>query len=64
LTDLQTIIIDEADVILNMGFQDDIEEIYSILNEQRKNTVQNLLFSATIPRWVHNIAEKYLSKNK
>jgi superfamily II DNA/RNA helicase len=33
LTDLQTIIIDEADVILNMGFQDDIEEIYSILNE-------------------------------
>jgi superfamily II DNA/RNA helicase len=64
LTDLQTIVLDEADQMLNMGFSDDIERIYEILLDQNQKKVQSLLFSATIPGWLHNIADRYLSKNK
>lgn len=35
-----------------------------MLYESNQNSVQNLLFSATIPKWIHNIAEKYLKKNR
>lgn len=47
---LQTryIILDEADMMLSMGFSDDVEIILGAVPEQR----QTLLFSATMPGWV------------
>ncbi len=51
---LRILTLDEADEMLNMGFQEDIEKIYKFIHEDRKNEeIQNLLFSATIPSWVH-----------
>jgi ATP-dependent RNA helicase DDX21 len=49
--------------MLNMGFQEDIEKIYAFIHEVRKKEeVQNLLYSATIPTWVHQVAKKFLSE--
>ena len=45
LADLQSIILDEADEMLNMGFREDIEEILGYVPEKR----QTILFSATMP---------------
>lgn len=56
---LQTIkhlILDEADEMLNMGFIDDMEEIMKHTNQQKKT----LLFSATMPAKIKNLAKKYM----
>lgn len=45
LEELETVVLDEADEMLNMGFVDDIRQILSSAPEQR----QTLLFSATMP---------------
>ena len=59
---LQAMILDEADEMLNMGFQEDIECIYENIDEQGQHKVQNLLFSATMPPWVLEIAENFMAK--
>jgi ATP-dependent RNA helicase RhlE len=48
---LQTLILDEADKLLNLGFQDEMNRIFSLLPEKR----QNLLFSATLNEKVEEI---------
>ncbi|NCD32342.1 MAG: DEAD/DEAH box helicase [Spartobacteria bacterium] len=48
--------LDEADEMLNMGFQEDIDKILSSVPERRSIW----LFSATMPRGVAQIAKKYL----
>lgn len=53
------VVLDEADEMLNMGFIDDIEEILSGANEERRT----LLFSATMPERISNLAKKYM-KNR
>jgi len=62
LDDIQHVTLDEADEMLDMGFADDIE---SILKRIPKKTpkYQVLLFSATIPDWVREVARKYLDKD-
>ena len=45
LENLRTIVLDEADEMLNMGFREDIETILSFVPEER----QTVLFSATMP---------------
>lgn len=50
-------VLDEADEMLRMGFQEDVEQIFEYMPEQR----QTLLFSATIPGWVHKCSKKYLN---
>lgn len=50
-----TIILDEADEMLKMGFREDIESILSQFNEER----QTLLFSATMPKAILEIINKY-----
>lgn len=55
LSQVQTLALDEADEMLKMGFQEDIETILSELNEER----QILLFSATMPQAIKHIARKY-----
>src|SRR5690625_2315118 len=52
LNDIQTVVLDEADEMLNMGFIEDIKEILHLVPEQR----QTLLFSATMPREIREIA--------
>ena len=51
------VVLDEADEMLNMGFEEDIEAILSTVPE----SAQTLLFSATMPREVATISRKYMS---
>jgi superfamily II DNA/RNA helicase len=53
---LQFLILDEADRMLDMGFQDDINKILKALPAKR----QNLLFSATMPEKIRQLAKKIL----
>ena len=48
-------VLDEADQMLDMGFQEDMEAILGQVPEGR----QTLLFSATLPSWVHKTARKF-----
>jgi superfamily II DNA/RNA helicase len=57
LKNIQTIVLDEADKMLSMGFQEQIEEIFKKVYEVKKE-IQVCLFSATIEGWVKSIAEK------
>ncbi len=50
------LILDEADEMLNMGFIDDIEEIMSHTRQDKKT----LLFSATMPKRIKELAKKYM----
>lgn len=50
-------VLDEADEMLNMGFVEDIEEILKHVNEER----QVLLFSATMPRRIADLAKRYMN---
>lgn len=51
------VVLDEADEMLDMGFLDDINEIFSYLPTTR----QTLLFSATMPKPIKILAEKILN---
>ncbi|MEI5909384.1 DEAD/DEAH box helicase [Bacillus spongiae] len=57
LNSVQTLILDEADEMLNMGFIEDIESILKNVPEER----QTLLFSATMPGPIRKIAENFMS---
>ncbi|WPU99488.1 DEAD/DEAH box helicase [Mucilaginibacter sp. cycad4] len=50
------VVLDEADEMLNMGFQEDIDSILSTTPEEKKTW----LFSATMPAEVRRIAKKYM----
>ena len=56
-SNLKTVILDEADQMLNLGFQEDIEKIMSSVMEKVKEKPQFLMFSATIPEWLKNVAK-------
>ncbi len=56
LSNVETVVLDEADEMLSMGFIDDIE---SILDET-PTTRQTALFSATMPAPIRRLAKKYL----
>lgn len=56
LDDVHTVILDEADEMLNMGFLDDINEILSHVPEERKM----LMFSATMPKEIAGIARRFM----
>ena len=53
---VRTVILDEADEMLNMGFIDDINNILINVPDERKM----LLFSATMPREIANIAKDFM----
>lgn len=56
LADLRWLVLDEADEMLNMGFIDDIDEILSFSNQERRI----FLFSATMPDRIAQLAKKYM----
>lgn len=56
LDNVKTVILDEADEMLNMGFIDDIEAILSKIPTER----QTLLFSATMPGPIRKMAERFM----
>lgn len=55
---LQTLVLDEADKMLDMGFMEDIMKIVSMLPKQR----QNLLFSATMPPKIRELAAAMMTE--
>lgn len=57
VTDVRTLVLDEADEMLNMGFQDDLDAIL----EDTPKEKQTLLFSATMPKGIAKIAKKYMN---
>ncbi len=57
LSSVKTVVLDEADEMLNMGFR---EELKSILDKTPKDK-NTLLFSATMPKELLSIADKYLN---
>lgn len=60
LSSLQTLILDEADEMLRMGFIDDVEWILKHTPDER----QTALFSATMPDAIRNIAQSYMRNPK
>ena len=56
LDDVHTVVLDEADEMLNMGFVDSINDILSHVPENRKM----LMFSATMPAEVAKIAKRFM----
>ena len=57
ISNVESVVLDEADEMLNMGFRDDLNEILeSVPNEHR-----TLLFSATMPKEVAAIAKNYMT---
>jgi len=57
LSDLSSVVLDEADEMLRMGFIDDVEQILKETPADR----QTALFSATMPKEVNRIAQRYLN---
>ena len=58
LADVHTVVLDEADEMLNMGFLESIDEILSHVPDDRKM----LMFSATMPDEIARISKKYMKE--
>nr|WP_307067397.1 DEAD/DEAH box helicase [Alkalibacillus filiformis] len=58
LQNIETVVLDEADEMLNMGFIEDIEAILAEMPQQH----QTLLFSATMPKRIQLLAEKFMNQ--
>lgn len=58
--DIGILVLDEADRMLDMGFQQELEAILDILPKQK----QNIFLSATMPKNVRNLVRKYLNNPK
>ncbi|MBF0451559.1 MAG: DEAD/DEAH box helicase [Candidatus Magnetomorum sp.] len=56
ILEIEHLILDEADEMLNMGFIEDMEEIMKYTNSSKRT----LLFSATIPQKIKDLARKYM----
>lgn len=58
LNNIHTVVLDEADEMLNMGFIEDIEKILAGITSE----YQTLLFSATMPKRIQNLAERFMQE--
>ncbi|EED93350.1 RNA helicase, partial [Thalassiosira pseudonana CCMP1335] len=59
LSECDTVVLDEADEMLNMGFAEDVEVILEGVGSKNREKTQCLLFSATTPPWVKEIGSHY-----
>ena len=57
LKNVRTVVLDEADEMLNMGFKEDVENILKASNPYR----QTVMFSATMPRAILDITSLYMT---
>ncbi|XP_066351633.1 DEAD-box ATP-dependent RNA helicase 3A, chloroplastic-like [Miscanthus floridulus] len=57
LGEVQYLVLDEADQMLAVGFEEDVETILQQLPADR----QSMLFSATMPSWVKKLSRRYLN---
>lgn len=62
LNKVNHVILDEADRMLEIGFKEHMDKILAFCTTDNKPQV--LLFSATMPRWVEEVASKYMTKPK
>ena len=73
--EVKHVVLDEADQMLDMGFTEEINAIFEafhVKNDLKDSTEESgiklqkqvLLFSATMPKWVHTLANKYLSEER
>ncbi|XP_051507105.1 nucleolar RNA helicase 2 isoform X1 [Myxocyprinus asiaticus] len=61
LSQLKHVVLDEVDQMLDMGFAEQVEEILSMsYKKDAEEKPQTLLFSATCPHWVYDVAKKYM----
>ncbi|OIV91051.1 hypothetical protein TanjilG_17011 [Lupinus angustifolius] len=58
LNEIEYLVLDEADRMLAVGFEEDVETILQTVPVER----QTMLFSATMPGWVQKLSRKYLKK--
>lgn len=58
LEDVQTVVLDEADEMLDMGFMEDIQNILKQVPDER----QTMLFSATMPANIQRLAQQFLKE--
>uniref|UniRef100_A0AAX7TP54 RNA helicase n=1 Tax=Astatotilapia calliptera TaxID=8154 RepID=A0AAX7TP54_ASTCA len=64
LTKVKHVVLDEVDQMLDMGFAEQVEEILgSSYKKDADTNPQTLLFSATCPPWVYEVAKKYMRPN-
>ena len=56
LSAVQIAVLDEADEMLSMGFEEDVEKLLGATPDER----QTMLFSATLPHWARRISEQHL----
>lgn len=62
LSNVDHVVLDEVDRMLDMGFQDSVEDILkAIFTPDREKKPQMLLFSATCPSWVKRNAKKFMT---
>ena len=59
-SDLKSMVLDEADVMLKLGFKEDVEKILVKIKEVQSKDLQISLFSATVPEWVRDIAREHM----
>uniref|UniRef100_A0A8C4TD64 DEAD (Asp-Glu-Ala-Asp) box helicase 21 n=1 Tax=Erpetoichthys calabaricus TaxID=27687 RepID=A0A8C4TD64_ERPCA len=61
LSKLKHVVLDEADHMLDVSFAEQVEEILvSAYKKGSEDNPQTLLFSATCPNWVYDVAKKYM----
>lgn len=59
---LKSLVLDEADLMLKLGFKEDVDRILGNVTSSAA-APQFLLFSATVPRWIKDLANGYLRPN-
>ncbi|KAJ2776237.1 hypothetical protein GGI15_004902 [Coemansia interrupta] len=61
LGSIEFVCLDEADQMLDIGFKDDMEKVLQGVRDQRSGAAyQTLLFSATVPEWVGQVARDFM----
>lgn len=59
LSKVEFVVLDEADEMLSMGFEEDVEKLL----ENTPSSRQTMLFSATVPAWAKRLAERFLKNH-
>ncbi|XP_071419203.1 nucleolar RNA helicase 2-like [Pithys albifrons albifrons] len=61
LAKVKHVVLDEVDQMLDMGFAEQVEDILRVAyKKDSEDNPQTLLFSATCPHWVYDVAKKYM----